>query len=354
MARYTPRHSPRHAPRHAAPTRRSGAAHAARTALGRPVLATGVAAAVLSTGAVARPHVRRHRERRHADLRGRRRPPRAPPPSRARPSRPTPCGSPPTAARPTPSAPSPPPAAPSARRSRPPPWPRPARPPPSGPPRAAERKRRHRQRPARPQGRRAVLMPEYGFSQSQWPCLERLWIGESGWNYKAENASSGAYGIPQSLPGSKMATVAQRLAHQPGHPDQVGPGLHQALVRHARATPSTSGTPARRTGTDRPAPSGRRSRPVGSDLAQPDAGHGVVGALGQHERRAVAGRQHVLDEVRLVDLLPDRRRRRARLVVARAARSGGSTTAGRRTRSRATGGSARRTRCGSPRPGAST
>ena len=59
-----------------------------------------------------------------------------------------------------------------------------------------------------PKAAARALMPEYGFSQTQWGCLERLWIGESGWNYKAENASSGAYGIPQSLPGRKMASVA--------------------------------------------------------------------------------------------------------------------------------------------------
>jgi hypothetical protein len=38
-------------------------------------------------------------------------------------------------------------------------------------------------------------------------CLVPLWMGESGWRVNAENVSSGAYGIPQSLPGSKMATA---------------------------------------------------------------------------------------------------------------------------------------------------
>ena len=50
---------------------------------------------------------------------------------------------------------------------------------------------------------------DFGFSEStQWPCLYDLWERESGWNVYAENPSSGAYGIPQSLPGDKMATVA--------------------------------------------------------------------------------------------------------------------------------------------------
>jgi hypothetical protein len=51
------------------------------------------------------------------------------------------------------------------------------------------------------------LLPSYGFSQSsQWGCLLDLWNQESGWIYDAENAS-GAYGIPQALPASKMASA---------------------------------------------------------------------------------------------------------------------------------------------------
>ncbi|GAA3910937.1 phospholipase [Microbacterium invictum] len=48
---------------------------------------------------------------------------------------------------------------------------------------------------------------EYGWGGDQFSCLERLWTRESGWDYQAYNASSGATGIPQSLPGSKMATA---------------------------------------------------------------------------------------------------------------------------------------------------
>ena len=44
-------------------------------------------------------------------------------------------------------------------------------------------------------------------SPDQWSCLDLLWSHESGWNTYAENASSGAYGIPQALPGSKMASA---------------------------------------------------------------------------------------------------------------------------------------------------
>ncbi|WP_218040732.1 lytic transglycosylase domain-containing protein [Actinomadura sp. WMMB 499] len=40
-----------------------------------------------------------------------------------------------------------------------------------------------------------------------WSALESLWTKESGWNERAQNPSSGAYGIPQSLPGTKMASA---------------------------------------------------------------------------------------------------------------------------------------------------
>lgn len=53
-----------------------------------------------------------------------------------------------------------------------------------------------------------ALMLEKGFGIDQFPCLEKLWDHESGWNAKAENKGSGAYGIPQALPGSKMGSVA--------------------------------------------------------------------------------------------------------------------------------------------------
>jgi hypothetical protein len=52
------------------------------------------------------------------------------------------------------------------------------------------------------------LLASFGFSATtQWPCLYDLWERESTWNVYAENPVSGAYGIPQSLPGDKMATV---------------------------------------------------------------------------------------------------------------------------------------------------
>ena len=50
------------------------------------------------------------------------------------------------------------------------------------------------------------LMPSFGFSPSDFSCIDAIWTQESGWNVHAANPS-GAYGIPQSLPGSKMASA---------------------------------------------------------------------------------------------------------------------------------------------------
>ncbi len=53
----------------------------------------------------------------------------------------------------------------------------------------------------------ASVLPSYGWGSEQFRCLDLLWTRESSWRADAYNASSGAYGIPQSLPGSKMASA---------------------------------------------------------------------------------------------------------------------------------------------------
>jgi hypothetical protein len=60
--------------------------------------------------------------------------------------------------------------------------------------------------PATAQGIAYKLLPSFGFSTNQYGCLNNIFSRESGWRYNAENAS-GAYGIPQALPGSKMASA---------------------------------------------------------------------------------------------------------------------------------------------------
>ena len=53
---------------------------------------------------------------------------------------------------------------------------------------------------------------QYGWGSDQFSCLSNLWQKESGWNYQASNGSSGATGIPQALPGSKMASFGSDWA----------------------------------------------------------------------------------------------------------------------------------------------
>jgi hypothetical protein len=58
-----------------------------------------------------------------------------------------------------------------------------------------------------PQQTAEQMLGQYGWSSSQFSCLDPLWTQESGWNVYAENPSSGAYGIAQALPGSEMASA---------------------------------------------------------------------------------------------------------------------------------------------------
>jgi hypothetical protein len=58
-----------------------------------------------------------------------------------------------------------------------------------------------------PRSTARVMLGNYGWGSGQFGCLNSLWMKESSWNHRATNGSSGAYGIPQSLPGSKMASA---------------------------------------------------------------------------------------------------------------------------------------------------
>ncbi|GAA5769361.1 transglycosylase SLT domain-containing protein [Streptosporangium roseum] len=62
------------------------------------------------------------------------------------------------------------------------------------------------------QGNKAIAAPMVsarGWTKSQFGCLSRLWTRESNWNHRAHNRHSGAYGIPQALPGGKMASAGR-------------------------------------------------------------------------------------------------------------------------------------------------
>jgi len=73
------------------------------------------------------------------------------------------------------------------------------------------------------------LMASFGFSPTLYfGCLLDLWNRESGWVYDAENAS-GAYGIPQALPGSKMASAGPDWQTNPATQIEWGLGYIKQL-----------------------------------------------------------------------------------------------------------------------------
>jgi hypothetical protein len=73
------------------------------------------------------------------------------------------------------------------------------------------------------------MMASFGFSpQTYFGCLLDIWNRESGWVYDAENAS-GAYGIPQALPGSKMASAGADWQTDPATQIRWGLGYVKAV-----------------------------------------------------------------------------------------------------------------------------
>ncbi|GAB3245374.1 aggregation-promoting factor C-terminal-like domain-containing protein [Kineosporia babensis] len=74
---------------------------------------------------------------------------------------------------------------------------------------AAEERRERALRNAQrdPKSAARVMVTDRGWSSAEFSCLDSLWTKESNWNYQAQNPTSSAYGIPQSLPGSKMASA---------------------------------------------------------------------------------------------------------------------------------------------------
>lgn len=79
--------------------------------------------------------------------------------------------------------------------------------------------------PANPSAAQAIardMLLQRGWGDDQFGCLVELWNHESGWNVYASNPS-GAYGIPQALPGSKMATAGDDWQTNPA--TQISWGL---------------------------------------------------------------------------------------------------------------------------------
>jgi hypothetical protein len=76
-----------------------------------------------------------------------------------------------------------------------------------------------------------VLMDEkYGWGEKQYACLDDLWIKESNWNYRASNKRTGAHGIPQALPATKMEVVGTDWRTNPV--TQISWGLRYIDIRY--------------------------------------------------------------------------------------------------------------------------
>ncbi|HEY3735774.1 MAG TPA: lytic transglycosylase domain-containing protein [Streptosporangiaceae bacterium] len=72
------------------------------------------------------------------------------------------------------------------------------------------------------------MLASYGWSSSQFSCLDPLWMRESGWSVTAENPD-GAYGIPQAMPGSKMASAGADWATEAATQIRWGLGYIKAI-----------------------------------------------------------------------------------------------------------------------------
>jgi len=76
-----------------------------------------------------------------------------------------------------------------------------------------------------------ILMDDkYGWGDKQYACLDSLWTKESHWNYKASNKRSGAHGIPQALPATKMEVIGTDWRTNPV--TQISWGLRYIDIRY--------------------------------------------------------------------------------------------------------------------------
>ncbi|MEU4394816.1 hypothetical protein [Kribbella sp. NPDC023855] len=74
------------------------------------------------------------------------------------------------------------------------------------------------------------LLADHGWGESQFSCLDKLWMKESGWRVSADNPTSSAYGIPQALPGNRMAAYGKDWRTNPV--TQIKWGLDYIENRH--------------------------------------------------------------------------------------------------------------------------
>jgi hypothetical protein len=86
---------------------------------------------------------------------------------------------------------------------------------------------------ADPKALTRALMPQYGLASADFECVDKIWTQESNWNVRADNPHSTAYGIPQALPGSKMATAGADWKLNPE--TQIRWGLEYIQKRYGSA-----------------------------------------------------------------------------------------------------------------------
>ncbi|MFI6595486.1 transglycosylase SLT domain-containing protein [Nonomuraea sp. NPDC050536] len=93
-----------------------------------------------------------------------------------------------------------------------------------------------RERVVRPESRNKHialgLVVQRAWSYHEFRCLDSLWTRESGWNHQAYNSSSGAYGIPQALPGGKMRGAGRDWRQNPA--TQIRWGLKYIKGRYGK------------------------------------------------------------------------------------------------------------------------
>ena len=83
---------------------------------------------------------------------------------------------------------------------------------------------------------RSVMAVKFHWYAAQFVCLVNLWQRESGWNQYAHNGSSGAHGIPQAVPGAKMASAGSNWRTDPRVQIRWGLGY----IRTQYETPCTA------------------------------------------------------------------------------------------------------------------
>ena len=77
---------------------------------------------------------------------------------------------------------------------------------------------------------KALMAEKYGWGEKQYACLDGLWTKESRWNYRSSNKRTGAHGIPQALPATKMEVVGTDWRTNPV--TQISWGLRYIDIRY--------------------------------------------------------------------------------------------------------------------------